>query len=128
MTIINTGKHMGQIMKAVSKGSSIQWHDKPAAKWTKHEIELYRQLWLEMREDCYHADEIADFKANLRFYVNNAGHLIIERVGEPPDYYRIEGTEEIMYDFRPYREQGLRFQDGYNVGDYTDKGEYPLLP
>lgn len=101
-------------------------YDRPASTWTAQEIENYRQLWLETEAECVMLDQARDMARNLKFYVDDLGHLIIERVGEPPDFYRIDGTEEVEYDFRPYREQGLRFQEGFNVGDRIDKGEYPL--
>lgn len=100
-------------------------HTRPVSTWTKEDIQAYRKGWLEAYAECYHLSEVADFRDNLVFFVEN-GELIIERVAEPAGLFLKHDNDEYGLDLRPYREQGLPLPPEYQIGYRRNEGAWPM--
>ncbi|WP_196606213.1 hypothetical protein [Escherichia coli] len=100
-------------------------HTRPVSTWTKEDIQTYRKAWLEAHAECYHLSEVADFRDNLVFFVED-GELIIERVAEPAGLFLKHDNDEYGLDLRPYREQGLPLPPEYQIGYRRNEGAWPM--
>lgn len=101
-------------------------HTRPVSTWSREDIQTYRKAWLEAHAECYHASEVADFRDNLIFFVED-GELIIERVAEPAGLFlAYDGDPVFGFDLRPYREQGLPLPEQYRIGYRRNEGAWPL--